>query len=68
METTTKSSLSLNLRILIGIASLPSLILAAMLVMTIYYGDYKNISAFELVYSCVGFFGLYIALSGKKPF
>jgi|TARA_R110000868_G_scaffold22870_9_gene93268 hypothetical protein len=63
-----KGKLPLNLRILIGLAGLPSLILAYMLLLTIVEQGVQGISAFELVYSVVGVFALYIAITGKRPF
>ena len=63
-----KGKLPLNLRILIGLAGLPSIILAYMLVVTIMNQGVMGISAFELVYSVVGVFAVYIAITGKRPF
>ncbi|MFT4941191.1 MAG: hypothetical protein ACI88A_004255 [Paraglaciecola sp.] len=61
-------SLSLKLRIIIGILAIPSLFLAFMIGATIMQGDYDEISYFEVVYSLVGLFAIHIALTGKKYF
>ena len=62
------SKLSKHIRILIGLASIPSLLLAIMLIATIARGEATGISAFEVVYSLVGILGAYIAMTGKKLF
>ena len=62
------SKLSLNLRVLVGVASIPSIVLAYMLTVTAIHEGIQDISAFELVYSVVGVFALYIAITGKRPF
>lgn len=63
-----KTKLSLRLRIILGIASIPSFILAGMLGVMIVNGDANDIGFFEAVYACVGILALYIALSGKRLF
>jgi hypothetical protein len=68
MNTDNHSTLSINIRILVGLASLPSIALAVMLGITITQGDYNSISAFEVIYSAVGVLGIYIAITGKKLF
>ena len=60
--------LSLTIRIVIGIVAIPSLILAAMLVSSLINQTAGNISFFEVIYSLVGVFAMYIALTGKKFF
>jgi len=65
---TSKGRLSLNVRLIIGIVSLPSFILCCMIVATALAGDGASIDLFEVVYSAVGIFGLYIALTGKRFF
>jgi uncharacterized membrane protein YuzA (DUF378 family) len=47
---------------------LPSLLLAFMLISDALNGRYEAIGAFEIVYSLVGIFAVYIALTGKKLF
>ena len=68
MNTDKKSKLSINIRILIGIASLPSLFLGFMLVSALLNEQADTIGAFEVVYALVGLVGVYIALSGKRLF
>lgn len=60
--------LAMPIRILVGIAALPSLALAFMLVSAVINGEAAGIGAFETVYALVGFVAFYIALSGKKIF
>ena len=60
--------LSLKIRILIGILSIPSLILAAMTISMFINQTVGNIDYFEVIYSLVGVFAMYIALTGKKFF
>jgi hypothetical protein len=60
--------LSLSVRVVIGILGLPSLILGFMLISDALNSRYDAIGAFEIVYSLVGVFAVYIALSGKKFF
>lgn len=62
------SKLSMRLRIILGIASIPSFILAGMLGVMIVNGDAGDIGFFEAVYACVGILALYIALTGKRLF
>lgn len=68
MNTDNKSKLSNNIRILIGLASLPSLFLGFMLVSALLNEQADTIGAFEVVYALVGLVGVYIALSGKRLF
>ncbi|WP_340680333.1 hypothetical protein [Paraglaciecola sp.] len=63
-----KSKLPLNIRILVGIAGLPSIVLAYMLVVTVIHEGITDISAFEVVYSIIGVVALYIAITGKRLF
>ena len=68
VNNTDKTILSTHIRILIGIVSIPSLILAYMIgVMTI-NGNFQDIGYFEWVYSLIGFFAIYIAITGKRFF
>lgn len=60
--------LPFNLRIIIGIVSVPSFLLFCMLVATAISGDIDSISIFEIVYSLVGIAALFIALTGKRYF
>lgn len=60
--------LSLKIRILIGIIAIPSLILAAMILSMLINQTEGEIDYFEVVYSLVGVFAMYIALTGKKFF
>jgi hypothetical protein len=60
--------LSLSVRIVVGILALPSLLLAFMLISDALNARYDSIGAFEIIYSLVGVFAVYIALSGKKFF
>ena len=60
--------LSLKIRILIGIIAIPSLILAAMILSMLINQSEGEIDYFEVVYSLVGVFAMYIALTGKKFF
>ena len=60
--------LALKIRILIGIIAIPSLILAAMIISLLINQAAADISFFEVVYSLVGIFAMYIALTGKKFF
>jgi len=60
--------LSFNVRILLGVCSIPSLFLAYMIGVMAINGDYQEIDYFEWVYSLVGFLAIYIAISGKRIF
>lgn len=60
--------LTLKVRILIGVIATPSLILATMLLSMIMNQASGDISFFEIIYSLVGVFAMYIALTGKKFF
>jgi hypothetical protein len=64
----TEQKLSLKIRILIGIIAVPSLILAAMIISMFINQTAGDISFFEVIYSLVGVFAMYIALTGKKFF
>lgn len=64
----TEPKLSLKIRILIGIFAIPSLILAAMTISMFINQTAGDIDYFEVVYSLVGVFAMYIALTGKKFF
>ena len=64
----TEQKLSLKIRILIGIIAIPSLILAAMILSMLINQTEGEIDFFEVMYSLVGVFAMYIALTGKKYF
>jgi hypothetical protein len=64
----TDQKLTIKIRILIGIVAVPSLILAAMIVSMLINQTAGKISFFEVLYSLVGVFAMYIALTGKKFF
>lgn len=59
---------SLKIRIVIGLLSIPSLLLVALLIKTGMNGDWDTVGAFELIYAAVGIFAAYIALTGKRFF
>lgn len=63
-----KGTLSLPIRLLIGVIALPSFVLFCMVVATVLAGDAESIDLFEVVYSLVGVVALYIALTGKRLF
>jgi hypothetical protein len=52
----------------VGVLSLPSLLLAFMLISEVRKSNFDGIGAFEIIYALVGFFAIYIALTGKKFF
>lgn len=56
------------LRVVIGIASIPSFLLAGMLGSMLMNGNSADIGFFEVLYAVVGIIGLYIALTGKRFF
>ncbi|MFQ3190359.1 MAG: hypothetical protein ACI936_001490 [Paraglaciecola sp.] len=60
--------LSLKIRVLIGIIAIPSLLLAAMIISMLINQTAGDISIFEVIYSLVGVFAMYVALTGKKYF
>jgi hypothetical protein len=64
----TPKTLSNKLRILIGMMSIPSLVLAALLISTAIDKQWDSIDAFEVIYALVGIFAAYIALTGKRFF
>ncbi|MCF2946581.1 hypothetical protein L0668_00550 [Paraglaciecola aquimarina] len=64
----TQDKLPLNLRILIGVVAIPSLVLAGMLGVMTFNGQFQEISIFEWIYSIAGFVALYIAVTGKRLF
>lgn len=68
MHITEKGKLSLTVRIIIGVLAMPSLLLAFMLISEAIKGNFDGIGAFEIIYAVVGFFAIYIALTGKKFF
>jgi len=69
MNTKNKSiKLPLKIRILLGIFAIPSLFLAYMVGSMVLNGEYQGIDYFEWIYSLLGFFAMYIAISGKRVF
>ncbi len=64
----TEQKLPIKIRILMGIVAVPSLILAAMIVSMLINQTAGKISFFEVLYSLMGVFAMYIALTGKKFF
>jgi hypothetical protein len=68
LHITEKGKLSLTVRIIIGVLAMPSLLLAFMLISEAIKGNFDGIDAFEIIYAVVGFFDIYIALTGKKFF
>ena len=69
MSTSQKSTkLAVHIRLLIGVFSLPSLILAYMIGMMALNGNYQEIDSFEWLYSLIGFLAAYIAITGKRLF
>lgn len=64
----TEQKLSLAVRIVIGIIAIPSLLLAAMIVSILLNQTAGEIDFFEVIYSLVGVFAMYVALTGKKFF
>jgi hypothetical protein len=64
----TEAKLSFKIRVLIGIIAIPSLILAAMILSMLIKQTAGEISFFEVIYSLVGVFAMYVALTGKKFF
>jgi hypothetical protein len=55
-------------RIIVGVLAMPSLLLAFMLISESIKGNFDGIGAFEIIYAVIGFFAIYIALTGKKFF
>ncbi|MFC4701612.1 hypothetical protein ACFO4O_15765 [Glaciecola siphonariae] len=64
----TPKTLSTKVRIIIGLLSLPSLILTAMLIKTAMNDMWDTVGAFEVVYAAVGLFAAFISLTGKRYF
>jgi uncharacterized membrane protein YuzA (DUF378 family) len=62
------AKLPLHIRIIVGLAGLPSILLAYMLMVTFINKGLTDISAFEVVYSVVGVFAFYVAITGKRLF
>ncbi|MFT6267141.1 MAG: hypothetical protein ACJAWS_003308 [Oleiphilaceae bacterium] len=63
-----KTKLSTNVRILLGVFAIPSLILAYMIGVIVVSGDYHQIDYFEWFYSLIGILAIYIAITGKRFF
>lgn len=61
-------TLSKKVRIMIGVLSLPSLLLTAMLISTAMNDKWDTVDAFEVIYAIVGIFAAYVALTGKRFF
>ena len=68
MEQSNPKMLSVKVRVLVGIFSIPSLFLLAMLIHTAMHGDSDTIGAFEIIYSIVGIVAMYMAVSGRRLF
>jgi hypothetical protein len=64
----TPKILSKNVRIIIGLLSLPSLMLTALLISTAINDQWDTVDAFEIIYAAVGIFAAYIALTGRRFF
>ena len=62
------TKLPFNVRLLLGFFALPSLFLAYMIGTLVLNGDFQGIDYSEWVYSLLGFFAMYIAISGKRVF
>ncbi|MEM0909960.1 MAG: hypothetical protein AAGJ37_03240 [Pseudomonadota bacterium] len=60
--------LSTKLRVIIGLFSIPSLMLLAMLIYAVIKGDQQSIGVFEVIYSIVGVIAMFMALTGKRLF
>ena len=63
-----KPALSIKIRILIALISLPSVVLAVMLGTLVAQGQIQDIGFMEVIYALVGMFALYMAISGKRFF
>lgn len=63
-----KKKLSMKIRIIVGLFSLPSIALASMLIYAVMHDNAGEIGGFEIVYAFVGVFAMYIALTGKRFF
>lgn len=60
--------LSSTIRIALAVFAIPSLILAYMIGAMVLSGNYQGIDYFEWVYSMIGIFAIYIAITGKRYF
>ncbi len=67
-DTSSQKVLPVGLRLIIGIAGLPSLLLGAMLIYSAVNEGGNNVSAFEVLYAIAGGIALYIAITGKRLF
>jgi hypothetical protein len=63
-----KDKLPTNIRIILGIFAIPSLLLAYMIGVMVVNGDYQEIEYFEWFYSIIGFIALFISVTGKRLF
>jgi hypothetical protein len=69
MKTKNKSTkLPFNIRLLVGVFAIPSLFLAYIIGTMAFNGDYQEIDYFEWIYALLGFFAMYVAISGKRVF
>lgn len=60
--------LSTKVRLLVGIFSIPSLMLASMILTMTLNGRFQEVGYFEWIYSLAGFIAIYIAVTGKRLF
>ncbi|WP_088328405.1 hypothetical protein [Lacimicrobium sp. SS2-24] len=65
---THSSQLPTALRIILGLASIPSLILGYMLLNTAVEQGFSGIGAMEVVYAAGGLIAAILAITGKRPF
>lgn len=67
-DTSSQKVLPVGLRLVIGLAGLPSLLLGAMLIYAAVTKGVSNVGAFEVLYAIAGGIALYIAITGKRLF
>ncbi|WP_414829649.1 hypothetical protein [Alteromonas sp. H39] len=67
-DTSSQKLLPVGLRLLIGLAGLPSLLLAVMLSYAAVTEGVSNVGAFEVLYAIAGGIALYIAITGRRLF
>ena len=68
MSISDKNILPSNIRILLGVFSIPSLFLAYMIGVMVMDGDYQKVDYFEWFYALIGMLAIYIAITGKRLF
>jgi hypothetical protein len=68
MSMSDKNILPSNIRILLGVFSIPSLFLAYMIGVMVMDGDYQKVDYFEWFYALIGMLAIYIAITGKRLF